>query len=116
MTDSIYGPNTAEVEAMIEKIRTITPKQAEKLFATWDAIEAADRALAEFEALDATNSEQWIAVRYAAMKAMPDDVPLNVWEAIWGATLALVVRERMSKSDFDLLYGPWASVMEVSIQ
>ena len=113
MTKDIYGPNTAEVEAMIEKIKTITPEQAETLFVAWVANNAADRALAEFEALDATNYEQWIAVRYAAMKAMPDDVPLNVWEAIWGATLALVVRERISEEDFDVLYGPWREVMEV---
>ena len=108
-----YGPNTAEVEKLLTKIKEITPTQAETLFVAWVANNAADRALAAFEALDATNYEQWIAVRYAAMKAMPDDVPLNVWEAIWGATLALVVRERISEEDFDVLYGPWREVMEV---
>ena len=112
MTKDIYGPNTAEVEAMIEKIKTITPEQAETLFVAWVANNAADRALAAFEALDATNYEQWIAVRYAAMKAMPDDA-LDAWDAIWDATLALVVRERISEEDFDVLYGPWREVMEV---
>ena len=31
-----------------------------------------------------------------------------------GAACALVVRDLISEEDFDLLYGPWANVMEVA--
>ncbi len=37
MTEGEYGPNTAEVEALIEKIKTITPKQIDKLGAALGA-------------------------------------------------------------------------------
>ena len=73
MTTDSYGPNSAEVEKLLTKIKEITPTQAEKLWAAWYAIEGADRATAEFESLDATHYERWIAVRHAAMEAMPDD-------------------------------------------
>ena len=30
-----YGPNTKDIKALIEKIKTITPEQAEVLGAAW---------------------------------------------------------------------------------
>ena len=106
-----YGPNTTEIEALIEKFKTITPEQAEKLYLARYATKDVFRDLAMYEAVDATCYEHWIAARDAAMEAIPDDAS-DAWDAIWDATLALVVRGRISKGRFDLLYGPWRSVME----
>ena len=91
-----YGPNTARVEALIETIETITPKQIDKLDAAWDAARDA--------ALGAAWDAAWDAARGAALGA--------AWGAAWDAACALVVRDLISEEDFDLLYGPWKIVME----
>jgi hypothetical protein len=44
VTTDIYGPNTIAVAAFIERLRTLTPEQADRLAAAWDA--AADAAFA----------------------------------------------------------------------
>jgi hypothetical protein len=75
------GPNGETVAALIERARTITPDEAERLNAAWNA--ARD------------------AARYAA------------WYAARDATLALVVKDLITPDQFNTLYGPWASVMEV---
>ena len=108
---SRYGPNTEAVEALIEKIKTITPEQAEKLFAAWNIITNPDLEIAMYEAVEDTNDEHWSDARQAAIEAMPSDAS-RAWDTIWDALIALVVRGRVSEEYFDLLYGPWASVME----
>ena len=74
----------AAVAALIERAATITPEQAERLRA----------------ARGAARGAAWLAARGAA----------------WGATAtvaaALVVRDLISDEQFQVLYGPWASVME----
>ena len=111
-----YGPNTAGVEALIETIETITPKQIDKLGAAWDAALGAawdaawDAAwgaawdAARGAALDAAWGAAWDAARGAGLGAARG--------AAWGAACALVVRDLISEEDFDLLYGPWKIVME----
>ena len=111
-----YGPNTPEVESLIERIKTITPEQIDKLDAVWgaawDAVwEAAlgaarDAALAE--ALGGALAEALGAVLGEAL-----DAALGAARgAAFGAACALVVRDLISEEDFDLLYGPWKIVME----
>ena len=95
-----YGPNTAGVEALIETIETITPKQIDKLGAAWDAALGA----AWDAAWDAAWGAAWDAARGAGLGAARG--------AAWGAACALVVRDLISEEDFDLLYGPWKIVME----
>ena len=70
------GPNGEAVAALIERARTITVEQAERLRAAWGAA--------------------WGAA----------------WDAARNAALALVVRDLISQKQFQVLYGPWASVME----
>ena len=99
------GPNGEVVEAHIEKCKTVTPEQVDRLNAAWGA------------AWNAVWNAVWNAARTAAWGA--------AWDAAWGAArtaardaagnsaLALLVRDLITPEQFDVLYGPWASVMEV---
>ena len=89
------GPNGQEVVALIERALRMTGEEAERLAAAWDA--ARDAA---WDAWDAA----WDAARSAARDA--------AWDAAETAALALVVKDLITPEQFDLLYGPWASVME----
>ena len=77
------GPNGEAAAALIERAATITVEQAERLRAAWDAARRA----------------AWRAWDAAAQAAAD-------------AALALVVRDLISEEHFQVLYGPWASVME----
>ena len=78
------GPNGEAVTALIERSTTITPEQAERLRA----------------ARDAASGAAWNAAWNAA------------YDTALVAALGLVVRDLITPEQFDLLYGPWASVME----
>ena len=87
-----YGPNTTQIEALLEKVKTITPEQAKALDAPWDA------------PWKAVWGAAWVAVREAALEA--------ALVAVWDAVLVTVTKDLISEDDFNILYGPWASVME----
>ncbi len=107
------GPNGEVVEAHIEKCKTVTPEQVDRLNAAVDAAWGAVWNAARDAAWDAV----WNAARDAAVDA--------AWDAVWNAArtaardaagnsaLALLVRDLITPEQFDVLYGPWASVMEV---
>ena len=107
-----YGPNTTEVERLIERIKTITPEQIYDLGAARGAASGAALDAAWDAALDAAwgaaRDAAWDAAWGAAWGAAWD----AAWGAAWGAACALVVRDLISEEDFDLLYGPWKIVME----
>ena len=88
------GPNGEAVAAHIERCKTITADEAERLYAAWDAARDA--------AWDAAGNAAWNAAWNAAR------------DAAWDAAFALVVRDLISPEQFDLLYGPWASVFGVA--
>ena len=107
-----YGPQTAEVKKLIEKIKTITPEQAKALDAPWDApwkavwgaVWTAAIGAGREAALEAALEAAWVAVRETAWDAG--------WVAVWDAVLVTVTKDLISEDDFNTLYGPWASVME----
>ena len=103
-----YGPNSAQVEALLEKIKTITPEQAKALDAPWDApwkaVWGAAWVAVREAALEAALEAAWVAVREAALEA--------ALVAVWDAVLVTVTKDLISEDDFNILYGPWASVME----
>ena len=86
-----YGPQTAQIETLLEQIKSLTPEQIEALSA----------------ARDAAGNAAWDAARDAALSAALS----AAWNAAWGAVLALVVQDLISEEHFNILYGPWASVM-----
>ena len=106
------GPNGEAVAALIERAATITVEQAERLRAAADAAAgaAADAAwdAARRAAADAAWDAAWGAAADAAWRAAAGAAA----DAAWDAALALVVRELISDEQFQVLYGPWASVME----
>ena len=107
-----YGPNTAEVERLLERMETITAEEdialgkAWKGGKAWDA--AWDNARGSSRKSDRSDavSDAWRIIEH--LEVWDDD-----WDAARDAVLALVVRDLISQEDFDVLYGPWASVMEV---
>ncbi len=108
-----YGPNTARVEALIETIETITPEQGIRLehawVSAWDEAWENAREAAQF----AISQETWDAIWSTSRNASWIAAPGAIWCVIWDAVVALTVRDLISEEDFDLLYRPWRSVMEV---
>ena len=127
---SSYGPNTEAVEALIKKVKTITPEQAEALAIVWDR---SDNSADEWDGSN-NSADEWDEVWRRAIHA--SEGRRGEWEAAWDAigmfrkrtyemggravehaaweaTAALVVKDLISKDDFHTLYNPWASVMEV---
>ena len=90
-----YGPQTAEIEAIIERLKTMTVDEAKALAAAW------------YDDRTAAWKAAWYAAWYAAVDAARD--------AAWYAILALLVSDLITPEQFDLLYGPWASVMEKEV-
>jgi hypothetical protein len=111
------GPNGETVAALIERARTITPDEAERLNAAWnaarDAARSAARSAARYAVRSAARDAAWDAARYAAWNAARDAARYAAWYAARDATLALVVKDLITPDQFNTLYGPWASVMEV---
>ncbi len=111
-THNRYGPQTAQVEALLERARNLTDKETEALRDAWDA-RAAARAAA------------WVAAwaAWAAWDAWDARDARAAWdagrEAVWAArdaVLALVVRDLIGQHGFtqehyDTLVEPWETVM-----
>jgi hypothetical protein len=119
-----YGPQTAEVEALIERVRTTTVEQATAL-----AKKYRDALCYEFaRSLDAAKEAEDSADRYALREAAWHSAGEAAQDAVWTvkrdtncrATLfsiryavwALVVKDLITAEEFEILYGPWASVMD----
>ena len=90
-----YGPNTAQVEALIEQVRNLTPEQADALYAAWDT----------------PITTAWVAARAAARDAAQAAARAPAWDAAWDAAWALVVRDLITPEQFNILTAPWVSVM-----
>ena len=97
------GPNGEEVARFIEACRTITYNQVSRL----SAARAAARAAAWDAARDAARAAAWDAAPAAAWDAARAAARAAAWDAAW----ALVVRDLITPEQFDILTGPWVSVM-----
>ena len=90
-TELKYGPQTPQIEALIETVRSLTTNQIDALNAAWDALW----------------NEAWGVALGAA---------LDVWRyQVWGAVAALLVRDfigdSFTQSDYDILTTPWRKVV-----
>jgi hypothetical protein len=139
MSDQKYGPQTAEIKALIEQVKTVTPEQAEALSnvvrseeswdAAWDTLWDARREDAWNDAWDsmretiwnalwdAMRATVWSAALVAVREALWDEVWEEALEMVWvviahDALLALLVRDLITPDQFDALYVPWSSVMD----
>ena len=123
-----YAPNAAEIEALIERVKTLTPEQIEFWHEQWPTdmrkiLNAAHDKVRD-AGWDITREEMWYKAWPDALKALEDAAPTEVrnvikdkmwgvmWSAIYHAILALVLKDIISQQIFDVLYGPWRSVME----
>lgn len=92
------GPNGEAVARLLDRMTTVTTDEWRRLTAAWAAAWAA---------WDAA----WDATKAAARAAARDAARTAAREAAWEAALALVVRDHIAPSQYDLLVGPWESVM-----
>ena len=111
MTDR-YGPNSAEVEALIAKIRKVTPNQAENLALAWDTSRSVDEAwLAAWKASRVVRRDIDVAV-VDAWDAALGVITGDAWGVARDAIVAVTARDLISQEDFNTLYSPWKSMME----
>ena len=132
MTDTLkYGPQTAEVEALLERARTLTDVEVLALGAVRGVVPDAALYTALYAAWDAVLSAAWGAARDAALytvwnvaRGSWDEVWDAVWDAVGGsgrdaaldAAYALFARDLITPAGFtqahyDLLTGPWRRVV-----
>ena len=99
-----YGPETATVEAFIQHLKAMTPKQWRAADAAWDAaLDAAGDA-----AWDAAGDAAGDAARYAAGDAAGDAARGAAWAAARGANEiqgAALMRERGQPFFFLPMFG-----------
>ena len=110
-----YGPQTTQIEALLERARNLTDEETEAIREAREAREAQDAWVAWGTARPADRDAAWEAAWEAAWAAWDAD-----WEAAWYAAryavLALVVRDLIGQNGFtqehyDMLVAPWESVM-----
>jgi hypothetical protein len=107
MTTDIYGPQHKHVQAFIDSLRNVTP-------AEWDAAyDEAHNTLydpaydpAYGVAYDALYDALYAALYDPVYDAAYDEAWSAVRGAAWEATLAIVVRDRITKDHYDLLVSP----------
>jgi hypothetical protein len=118
-----YGP---EILALTERARRLTLSEltaladawsaawdvaaAAALVAAWDAVDAAQdpRSVAGPAAWDAVDAarDAWAAARDATW-----DSYSAARDATWAAAMALVFRDQLDRTAYDVLTGPWARVI-----
>ena len=111
-----YGPQTAQIEALIDRARCLTEKETVALRDAWDAryAWAVGRGAGRYPAWAVAHDAAWVAAWDAWDDGSAD------WDAAWYATRdavqALVVRDLIgqhgfAQEHFDTLVAPWESVM-----
>ncbi len=116
MGTQTYGPQTEAVEALIERHKNTTALQAHLLQDAWKRTDG--HWLAVFRATTAkgdTQRQRWCAIANRAVRNVSWIAEIETAiDTTMSAVIALVFRDLISEDDFDTLYGPWASVMEVA--
>lgn len=110
MSEQKYGPQTAEVEALLLRIKELIPDEAQELRETWVALS---------DPSDYKRSQQWDdaekernAERLAAWDAMmealleSDENTTILRYAIWDAIAALIVKDLVPDDIFLHTYFP----------
>lgn len=114
----VFGPQGEQVAALIERCRTLSAAEFDRLDAAWDAARYAAwdaaRDAARYAARgDAAWDAAWAAARYAAWYA----AQYAGWGAGWAAAEALLCRDLIGQAPcwdqdaYDLLTGPWRDVI-----
>jgi hypothetical protein len=102
-----FGPNWELVVGVIRRAAVLTEDEMQRMvkawYAAWDAVAAWD---ATWDA-----ARDPAAARAAALVAVWAAIRDVAWDAVWAAALACVVRDLITPEQFDILTGPWVSVV-----
>ena len=125
----VFGPQGEQVVALIERCRTLSGAEADRLSAAWGAVCGADRdaaldtarGAARYAAWVAAGGAAWVAAWGAALGRRPRDATRNAWDgvlyAVRDAAGALLCRDLTGQAPgwdqdmYDLLTGPWRDVI-----
>ena len=117
------GPQGREVAALIETARGLTPDQLDAIYAArgaawgaaWDAAWGAAWYAAWGASRKAARDAAWNVARDAARGAAWDAALDTAWDAaldtVLDTVLAVLVRDLITPKQYDLLTGPWRTVM-----
>ena len=103
-----YGPQTEAIKTILTKIKNSTSEQVERLNASRDTADYATYTVARYDAHHAICD----AAEYAAWDTVRDASYHTIRDAAWDAVLAIITKDKISQKTFDILYGPWGSVMD----
>ena len=107
----VFGPQGAEVVAILDRAAKLTTEEVENLAAAWDAA----RGAARNDARHAARDDARHAARDAAQVAARGTGRHAAWDAAWGAAhdaaLATLARDLIPTEHHDLLIGAWRTVM-----
>ena len=109
------GPNGEQVAALIERCKTLTASEIERLDAAWYAAWTAARDAAWYAAWTAARDAAWDAAWDAARGAARIVARIAAWGAARiaarDAAIALVTRDLLTSEQFDILTAPWREVV-----
>ena len=105
------GPQGVHVAALIDRTRSLTADEADRLAAAWDAAWSAARDAIRGTAWDTTRDAAWSAARDAIWGATRDTTWAAVRLTVRDSTRALVVRDLISTEHYDTLTAPWRAVI-----
>ena len=94
-----YGPQTVQVEALLDRVRNLTEKETEALGDAWKTRQHVAQDVAWYADRFSARDVAWTAILYAAREAVWDpawDAWCAVCDAVSDAVNALVVRDLLS--------------------
>ena len=107
-----FGPQWVHVLKLVRRAALLTPAEAVALDVAWEAAK-----IPSWECeLDSVGIARWDAAGVAAGIAAGESLENAAWAPAWNAAGALAVRNLVGEANFtqaryDLLTGPWASVI-----
>ena len=119
-----YGVNTVEIEAVIERVRNLTPAELKKIEDNWIHAETPEACFARegaeqraFRAIvKAENFEQWWHVLEALRAAYKESVAkgssFSLWDTATEMCYAYFASEHISTRTFNILSKAWKEVLE----
>ena len=107
----VFGPQGAEVVAILDRAAKLTAEEVQNLAAAWVAARDAARDAAWVAAWDAARDAAWVAARVAAWVAAWVAARDAAWVAARDAAVATLARDLITTEHHDLLIGPWRAVM-----
>ena len=97
MTTHKYGPNSDAVEKIIERAKVMAKGEVHRIADAWRLV-----------------ADDWYDAYDDAWGAWVDQDTgdaLDAWDAIHGAILAEFTRDLITPAQYDLLIGPWRTVI-----